>query len=179
MSYFSIPRLYLVLPDGTVPRSWQPEGEDLLFAFALIWEWCTAESMRGQELEAGPFLVLLSIHPCLWSVKDVYGASALSLHWCLLWPEEKGREVLNPWWLLLNSGELEAKYPTHGGRVNTRGQGCITLPLGPQEAAQAWVSPAVLTLFNKDLSYQHCHDFGQSPLWIILLNYGWMSAAEA
>lgn len=52
--------------------------------------------MRGQELEAGLFLVLLSIYPCLWSVKDVYGASALSLHWYLLWPQEKGKEVLNP-----------------------------------------------------------------------------------
>lgn len=38
MSCFSIPRLYLVLPDGAMPRSWQAAGRDLLFPSALIWE---------------------------------------------------------------------------------------------------------------------------------------------
>lgn len=35
---------------------------------------------RGQELGAGSFLASLAGHPCLWSVKEVYGGSALSLH---------------------------------------------------------------------------------------------------
>lgn len=54
---------------------------------------------RGQELGAGPFLTLSAIHPCFWSAKEVCGGSALSLHWQMLQPEEKGKEALSPWCL--------------------------------------------------------------------------------
>lgn len=127
----------------------------------------------------GIWAFLLSIHPCLWSVKDVYGAFAFSLHWCLIRPGEKGRGV-KPMMPALEFRRTGGQL-SHSWRQSEHAWAGLhhSPTLGPQEFAQAWVAPVVLTLFNNDLSYQCCHDFGESPLWIILLNYGWMSAAEA
>lgn len=173
MSCFSILRLYLVLPDGAVPRSWQPAGRDLLFASALVWEWCTWE---GSEVRSWTFPCFVFRTPMLMECKGcIWGqCTQPALVSVVAWGErQRGVKPMMP------ALEFRRQIFRSCRQSKHTWAGLHHSPtLGPQEVAQAWVAPAVLTLFNNDLSYQCCHDFGQSPLWIILLNYGWMSAAE-
>jgi len=174
MSYFGIPMSYLsCLMVRCQAARRQKEEICCLLLLSSGSEVQQGARERGQELGAAPFLASLAVHPCMWSVKKVYGGFALSLRWCTLRPEEKGEEVLSPWRLPPEFRRTEGQIP------RSRRQSRVT---HPQEAsgvvAHGWVAPAVLTQFNNNPSYGVCLDETQTPLWIILLNYRLMSTAE-